>query len=79
MTEQQRGQETLIHIDPALPCGLSGCGHPAHLATIESDPTYPGLWHLLPICDRCRSLLKQGNGQRTDAQVSLRLFEKRGL
>lgn len=77
MTKPWRDHETLIRVEPALPCGLAECGQPAQLATIEPDPQYPGLWHLLPICDRCRSLLKQENDQPDDSQESLLLTEKR--
>ncbi|HZC06760.1 MAG TPA: hypothetical protein VE338_14080 [Ktedonobacterales bacterium] len=40
-----------IEINPPLPCGISGCGRPAHCARIERDLRYDSLWRLLPICE----------------------------
>ncbi len=40
-----------IEINPALPCGIGGCGQPAHCARIERDLRYDALWRLLPICE----------------------------
>ncbi len=44
-----------VRLDVSLPCGMDGCDHTTNCALIERDPTFEGLWQLLPICDRCRA------------------------
>ncbi len=48
---------TRIAIDPALPCSVARCGHPANHAVAERDDAYPELWRLLPVCDSCAQRL----------------------
>lgn len=40
-----------IAIDPALPCGIDGCGLLTHWGQVERDPRFVSLWCLLPLCE----------------------------
>ena len=59
MAREDGGALACIHINPPLPCGVSGCSRLAMEALAESAPDDPALWQLLPICDTCMARLQQ--------------------
>lgn len=65
MALQQDDDIIRVALSRALPCGMPGCGKPATWALVEHDPTTPGLWQLLPMCDGCLRIAREANRHRS--------------
>lgn len=56
-------ETVVLKIDPPLPCaaldGPGTCDRPAHVAyAYPTRGPRPGVWLIMPVCDRCAGLSK---------------------